>query len=224
MGPVIGDILPLAIGVAISPIPIIAVILMLFSERSRQNGPAFLGGWVAGLAGVVLIVGLVAGGSGAASGGPSTIASLIQLALGLLLIVLGIIEWGNRPEQGHPAEMPKWMATVDSLEPSRAFGLGLLLSALNPKNLTLAVGAALAIARADLNAAQGLLVLVIFVIVGSVTVGGAVLYSTFGGQSARHTLDSWKAWLGEHNTIVMAVLLVVIGFVLLGKGIGGIVT
>ena len=57
MGNVIGDILPLAIGVAISPVPIIAVILMLFTPRAKANGVAFLIGWVGGLAiagGVVL--------------------------------------------------------------------------------------------------------------------------------------------------------------------------
>ena len=40
MGSAIGEVLPFAIGVAISPIPIIGVILMLFSERARQNGPS----------------------------------------------------------------------------------------------------------------------------------------------------------------------------------------
>ena len=34
--------LPAAVGVAISPIPIIAVVLMLVSTRGRSNGPAYL--------------------------------------------------------------------------------------------------------------------------------------------------------------------------------------
>jgi len=42
MGNVISAILPQAIGVAISSVPIIAVILMLFSQRARSNGSAFL--------------------------------------------------------------------------------------------------------------------------------------------------------------------------------------
>jgi hypothetical protein len=51
----IGEILTYAIGVAISPVPIIAVILMLFSTRARVNGPMFLAGWVVAL-GVVSAV------------------------------------------------------------------------------------------------------------------------------------------------------------------------
>ena len=57
MGKVIGEILPFAVGVGISPVPIIAVILMLGTPRGRVNGPMFLLGWLAGLgiAGTVVL-------------------------------------------------------------------------------------------------------------------------------------------------------------------------
>jgi len=45
MGQGVSAILTFAVGVAISPVPIIAVILMLFSQRARVNGPMFLVGW-----------------------------------------------------------------------------------------------------------------------------------------------------------------------------------
>ena len=51
MGEAIGQSLPLAIGVALSPIPIIAVVLMLTTPRARANGPAFVLGWLVGLGG-----------------------------------------------------------------------------------------------------------------------------------------------------------------------------
>ena len=41
----IGDVLPLGVGVALSPLPIIAVTLMLVSRRARVNGPVFMLGW-----------------------------------------------------------------------------------------------------------------------------------------------------------------------------------
>ena len=40
-GEAIGDSLPTAIGIALSPVPI-AVVLMLTTERDRVNGPAHL--------------------------------------------------------------------------------------------------------------------------------------------------------------------------------------
>ncbi|HUK72944.1 MAG TPA: GAP family protein [Streptosporangiaceae bacterium] len=49
MGQAIGGSLPLAIGIALSPIPIIAVVLMLTTPRARANGPAFVLGWLLGL-------------------------------------------------------------------------------------------------------------------------------------------------------------------------------
>jgi hypothetical protein len=49
VGEAIGQSLPLAIGVALSPIPIIAVVLMLTTPRARADGPAFVLGWLVGL-------------------------------------------------------------------------------------------------------------------------------------------------------------------------------
>ncbi len=46
MGQAIGAILGQAVGVAISPVPIIAVILMLFSKGSKANSISFLVGWI----------------------------------------------------------------------------------------------------------------------------------------------------------------------------------
>ncbi|MGC5409885.1 GAP family protein, partial [Streptomyces sp. DT225] len=62
MGEAIGAMLTSAVGIAISPLPLIAVILMLATPKGRTNGIAFTAGWVAGLAAVVAVV--VAAGSG----------------------------------------------------------------------------------------------------------------------------------------------------------------
>ena len=56
MGAAIGEMLPLAIGIAVSPLPIIAIILMLITPKARGNGLAFFGGWMLGLAVVGAIV------------------------------------------------------------------------------------------------------------------------------------------------------------------------
>jgi hypothetical protein len=108
MGSVIGSILPQAIGVAISPLPIIAVILMLFSKRARSNGLAFLAGWVLALAivgGVVLA--LANAGKVSAGGTPSTSSYVIHLLLGLLFLFLAARNWQKRPQEGETPEMPK---------------------------------------------------------------------------------------------------------------------
>jgi hypothetical protein len=72
MGQAIGQLLPGAIGVALSPVPIIAVILMLSTQRARVTGPAFAAGWVIGIVAVSVIVLLVAGPSDDPDSGAST--------------------------------------------------------------------------------------------------------------------------------------------------------
>ena len=115
MGGVIGDILPLAIVVAISPVPIIAVILILFSARARTNGPAFLAGWVVGLAvlGTVVLV-LSDAGDLHDQDGPSTAAGVVQLILGVLLLLASLRQWRSRPKHGEEPECrsgwPAWTA------------------------------------------------------------------------------------------------------------------
>ena len=221
MGNVIGDILPLAIVVAISPVPIIAVILVLFSPRARTNGPAFLAGWIVGLAVVGAIV-LALSDAGDLSGdsGPSTTAGVVQLILGGLLLLAAMRQWRLRPAPGEEAAMPKLLTSVDSLTPVGAAGTGLLLSAVNPKNLLLTIGAAVAIGQAGLTTGQQIGALAIFVLLGSVTVALSVAYSLLGGEGAAARLESAKGWLAANNATVMFVLLLVFGVVLIGKGIG----
>ena len=95
----IGDVLPLAIAAAISPFPIIGVVLMLVTPRGRVNGSMFILGWIAGLV-VVGAIGLaIAGGSGASDhGSPSDTANLFQIGLGTALLVFAIRAWRKRPK------------------------------------------------------------------------------------------------------------------------------
>lgn len=223
MGNAIGDILPLAIGVAISPVPIIAVILMLFTPRAKANGPAFLIGWVGGLAiaGSVVLV-LANAGKISAGGTPSTTSYVIRLLLGLLLLFMAVRQWQSRPQEGEEPEMPKWMAGIDAFTPGKALGLAALLSGVNPKNLALTLSATLTIAQAGLVSAQPWLALIAFIVIASISVGAPVLYYLLAGEKAEKTLNSWKAWLSANNATVMFVLFLIFGVKLIGDSLGGL--
>jgi hypothetical protein len=224
MGNVIGDMLPQAIGVVISPVPIIAVILMLFSKRARSNGLAFLAGWVLALAVVgAVVLFLASAGKISAGGTPSTIAYLIKLLLGLLFLFLAYRSWQKRPQEGEEPEMPKWMAAIDSFTAGRALGMSALLAGVNPKNLGLTLAAALTIAQAGLSGGQSAVALVVFVVIASASVAAPVLYYLVAGESAAKTLDGWKVWLQANNATVMFVLLLVLGAKLVGDGLGGLI-
>jgi hypothetical protein len=80
MGQAIGGSLAMAIGIAISPIPIIAIVLMLTTPRARANGPAFVAGWLIGLGMVGAIVLLIAGPASASqSGAPAAWVSWTKI-------------------------------------------------------------------------------------------------------------------------------------------------
>lgn len=208
---------------AISPVPIIAVILMLFTPQARRNGPAFAVGWVLAL----LIVGGIAlavsdAGDVASDDTSSDLAYTLKLLLGLLLLLGAVRQWQTRPKKGEEPEMPKWMATIDTLTPGKSSGLGALLAGVNPKNLALTLAAAVTIGQAGLDGAEPWLTLLVFVAIASATVAGPVLYYLLAGAGAERALTSGKMWLVANNHAVMAVLFVVFGAVLIGQGLAGL--
>jgi hypothetical protein len=134
----ISEILPFAVAVAIVPIPIIGVILVLFSRRARVNGPLFALGWVTGLTvAFVVVIALTDAGDDGTDSSPSDTVSWGRLLLGVALLALALRTWRRRPAAGEAASLPGWLAGVDELAPARAAGLGVLLAAANPKNLLL---------------------------------------------------------------------------------------
>src|ERR1700693_101744 len=135
MGQGISEVLTFAIGVAISPVPIIAVILMLFSRRATVNGPAFLAGWVVALAAVSTIIYVVShDGNVATSSTASDSVSWGKIVLGIALLLAARRSWHKRTAAGEEPAMPRWMAGVDALSPVKAFGLGVLLAGLHPQD------------------------------------------------------------------------------------------
>ncbi|HEY6758038.1 MAG TPA: GAP family protein [Baekduia sp.] len=224
MADAIGQVLSLAVGVAISPVPIIAVVLMLATPRGRVNGPAFLGGWLLGLAAVGTIV-LVASGSADASqddGAPATWVSWLKIVLGLLLLAVAVKQWRGRPRAGEEGSLPAWMRTIDTFTPARSVAMGVALSAINPKNLLLTVGAAAAIAQTGSSTGAEAVALAVFVLVGTLGPGIPVAIAFGMGDRARGILDELKAWMGLHNAAIMAVLCLVIGAKLAGDGLSGL--
>ena len=222
MWPAIGDLLPTSVGVALRPVPIIALILMLGTPRATTNGPAFAVGWVLGLAIVSTIVVLVASGSDDPDSGSSTAVDVVKLLIGLLFLVMALGQWRKRPKQGQAAVMPSWMSAIDKFTPGKSLGLGAALSGVNPKNLALTLAAASTIAQAGLDGGETTVAIVVFVIIGSVTVAGPVLFYVIAPRRAAGSLNSIKEFMSEHNAVIMMIVLLVLGAKVLGQGIAGL--
>ncbi|MDL4815526.1 GAP family protein [Actinomadura opuntiae] len=167
MEQVIGEPRPLAVGVAISPIPIIAVILML---------------------------------------------------------ILAAKQFTSRPNPSEQAGMPKWMQAIDTFTPVKAASLGALLSAVNPKNLMMCAAAGIAVAQGELSIGGQAGAVAVFTVIAACTVAVPVAVYIADTERMRRPLNSLRSWLERNSTTVMFILLLVIGVVLLGKGLSGLTT
>lgn len=221
MNAVIGETLPLALGVAISPIPIIAAILMLLSPKARVTSVGFLLGWVLGIVVAVTVFTLLASSLPDDDADASKpIQGVIQLVLGLLLLLVAVKQWRGRPRGDAKPTLPKWMQAIDKVTFPLALGLGFLLSALNPKNLIMAAGAGVDIGSAGLATSSVVAVIAIFTLIAASTVAIPVIAYLAASNKLRDPLNALRTWLEKQNAVIMAVLMLIIGVTLLGKGIG----
>jgi len=220
MRAVIGEILPLSVGIAIGPLAIIAAVLMLLSPQARSTSLGFLTGWVIGITVAVVsftLLSLMLPEQ--ESGSSSSIVGVVKLILGGLLLLLAVLQWRGRPAEGKTAELPKWMSAIDSMTAVKALGLGFLLAAVNPKNLLLAASAGVIIGSAALSLRQAVAVVTIYVVLAACTV--LIPVSAYLLASARMSspLDEFGTWLVDNSNAIMAVLFVVLGVANDRKGI-----
>jgi threonine/homoserine/homoserine lactone efflux protein len=223
MGQALGDVLPLAVAVAIFPVPIIAVVLLLGSDRGRAKALAFVVVWFAGLATVGAVVLVLTGAAdGSDEGERATWVDLLLLVLGVLLLVAAVRQWRGRPSTGEETPTPGWMRAVDDFTAVKAGGAGFALTALNPKNVLLTAAAAAEIAAVGLPAGRQIAALIVFVLVASAGVATPLALSLALGERAREPLEGLRGWMARHDAAIMAALLLVIGAKLIGDAVSGL--
>jgi threonine/homoserine/homoserine lactone efflux protein len=222
MGQALGNILPLAIAVAVFPIPIIASVLIVGADRGRAKGLAFVLAWCAGLSAVGALMLWLGSAADASEGGkPSTWVSGLLLGLGLLALAAAVKQWLSRPGAGEETPVPGWMRKVDDFTIAKAAAAGFALTALNPKNVLLTVAAAAEIAEVGLSPNQEIVAMVVFVVVASAGVLAPLVVALALGDRSRELLDGLRGWMARHNAAIMAVLFVFIGAKLIGDAISG---
>jgi threonine/homoserine/homoserine lactone efflux protein len=220
MGDAMAGMLPSAVGVAISPLPIVAVLVILVTAHGRVNGAAFIVGWVIGLVtiGVVFLT-IASDVDPVARGESATWVSGVGVLLGILLLSIALRQWRQRPRGGDEVNMPRWIVVLDQVSPRQAAGAGVALAALNPKNLLLGVVGAAAIARSGGSSGQQAVAYAVFVLIATIGVGAPVLIFLAMGERSRTLLDALRKWMARNNAVLVALLLVIVGVKLIGDGI-----
>jgi Sap, sulfolipid-1-addressing protein len=222
MGEAIGDMLPAAVGVAISPLPIIAVVLILVSPRGKGNGLAYLTGHVVGVLATGAILLVIAGSVGVEDEGQSAgWVSWLKLLLGVVLVVLALKQWRGRPQGADEAAMPKWMGAFDAFTPAKSAGMGAALASVNPKNLILIVAGMAAIAQTGIPAGEQAVGLLVFTAIASLGVATPVVIYFVLGERSTDLLGRMKTWMVANSAVIMTVILVVIAAKLIGDAISG---
>jgi hypothetical protein len=220
MLPAIGQLLPLAVAVAISSVPMMATILILLSPKRAQSAVPFLVGWVLGILVVVSLCTLFAQAVPASRSPrrPETVIGTLEILIGAGLIVIAIIEW-RRARRNPTDAMPKWLNAVGTFGPFPAFAVAFALN-LRPKGLLLAVAAGLVLRSEGLTLTESAVAILVYTAIGCSTVAVPIIVTLAAPERMEPRLVASKEWIGRNSGVVTALILLLIGVVIIGTGLG----
>jgi threonine/homoserine/homoserine lactone efflux protein len=213
------ELIPLALVVALSPLSIIPAVLILHTARPRPTGLAYLTGWVVGLAALTAIFIGISGLLGGMGGKPPSWASWLRIVVGAALIAFGAFRWLTRHSKPHQIPGTRHITEAG---PGKALAIGVLLTVANPKVLFICAAAGLAIGTAGLDGHDPWVAGIFYVVVAASTVALPILAYAASGDRADPTLAKVRAWMEKHNSALVAAILLVIGLLVLYKGIHGL--
>ena len=213
---VVGELVPLAMVVALSPFTIVpAVLLVLHAPRPRATGLMFLAGWLAGLAVTTALFLQLPTLLGRMNQEPQAWTAWLRIGIGALLVASSVIRWLTRNRATGP---PRWLAGLRRVTPAMGAAIGLVLVLVNPKVLFVNAAAGLVIGTAGFGAAGVWTAVAGYTLgAGSTVLLPVVAYLAAPGRVDRW-LDAGRAWIEFRHAVITAVLLLVIGLILLVQG------
>ena len=211
----LAELIPLALVIALSPLSIIPGVLILTTPRARATGLAYLAGWVLGIALVTAAFVVAYELTGGLDKRPAW-APYVRIVVGVALIGFGFYRWFSRNRSSHS---PKWLTSMTSAGPARAFLTAIVLTLANVKVFLMCVAAGLAIATAALGTVGAWTAVAIFAAFAASSVAIPVLAYVIAGERLDGPLDRLKVWMEANHAAMVAGILLVIGVALLYKGI-----
>jgi hypothetical protein len=214
---VLGQLIPLALVVAMSPLTIIpAIVLVLQSERARPTGLAFMSGWLLGLAATTAVFVQLPRLLDGLNRPAPTWAAFVRIGVGIALMAFGVWRWVTR----HRAtEQPAWLNRLGRMTPIGAATVGLGLILVNPKVLVMNAGAGLVIGTAGLGVAGSWVAVAYYTVIAGSSVLVPILAYAVAGERVDHQLEQLKHWMERQHAVLMAGFLAVVGLLLVYTGI-----
>ena len=217
---VLGDTLPFAVGLLLSPTPIIAALLILLSPSGTARGVIYGLGRLLGVALVAVLVSLLTEVITVESGSLLGVGELKDCSRSRIVgIRSGEVAAATEDDRGCPP------AHVDGFggsacRPTGAAGLGFLLPVANPKELALTIGAGLTIGAAELPRAATISLALCYTVIACLTVIVPIAAFVVDRDRMVGPLGRARSWLVQNNDTIISVVFVVIGSMLIGAGIG----
>lgn len=215
-GSILTELIPLGLVIALSPLTIIPAVLVLQCPRPVPTGLSFLFGWLAGLTALTAVFLGASNFLGGVGEHPPSWASWLRIVVGSALIVLGIRRWVRRRQSEH---MPGWMTRMSTLTPVKAGTTAAVLTVANPKVLFICAAAGLAVGSAGIDSPAVWGAVAWFVGVAGCSVILPIVGFTLSRGRLDDPLDRLRAWMERQHATLIAVILVLIGLLVLYKGI-----
>jgi threonine/homoserine/homoserine lactone efflux protein len=214
---VVLDLVIIGLVITLSPLTLVAFILLLAAKGGIWKGLAFILGWMACLVAVIAAVLLTTGGNPPRQHtAPSAAVLVVKALLGILLIWIGI---RRRRRRGLPRKPPTWMGWLDRMSPWAAVGFGAFMQ---PWSLV-AIGAA-TVVQAKLSTVGDWLALVMFCLLATSSFLVMELYAALSPEAAQARLGRIRTWIDTHTDQAIIIGSLALGGLLLADSIYLIVT
>jgi len=225
LGALFIQITTLALGAAASPLPVVAVLIILITKRARLGSLVAAVCWVLGNALLITMTVVFAGSiPEPRSGTDLWWEGIFTVLLGLGLVVMGVMSRRGRRNSPQPEAPPTWVNSVDHLSPGGAGLVTFSNATTSPKNLALAIAAGRIISRSGLSVTAMTSAAILYVAVASLSIVIPVVLYFVGGDRSVAMLKSWRDSVTEHAAAVMEITLLVLGIGLSIRGLYNLFT
>jgi Sap, sulfolipid-1-addressing protein len=217
---VVFNLVLIGAAIALDPLPLTAFLVVLPSRRGVRKGAAFVFGWLASLAIVVMVTVLATGDSPPKPDTAPSLAGLaVKIAIGVILVSIAIRQRRRRGRPRKPKKRPKWQAHVDDMSPWFALGLAPVLQ---PWGL-IGAGAA-TVMEAKLSSAQSYLALFLFCVLASASYLAMEIYAGIRPAQSKALLARFRVWIDAHTDQVIIWGSLILGLWLIANSINLILT
>jgi hypothetical protein len=210
------SVLGLGLAIAVcSPVSIVTVIVLLSMPAGRRRAIAFVVGWLLAIAAIGVVIVLLQGQDFSShKTTPSRAASAVEILAGAVVLLTSARAFRRRAKRAASAETPKWLDHLDQTNWLLAVLVGSFML-----TYSLTVAAAVEILKANVSTGDAVIALVVFALASIISIAAPIVLALVAPERSAARLAQWRLWLLENARAIGLVLLMVIGALLIARGI-----